>query len=61
MALDHILECCEIMTKTDSDSLSLWFADGTNYAGQDSLRARKKRFEENLKIVYDNLPRAGGC
>lgn len=56
LALDHILECCEIMKKTHSDSLSLWFADGTNYAGQDSLRARKKRFEENLKIVYENLP-----
>ncbi len=59
MALDHILECCEIMTKTRSDSLSLWFADGTNYAGQDSLRARKKRFEENLKIVYQHLPANG--
>ncbi len=59
MALDHILECCEIMTKTHSDSLSLWFADGTNYAGQDSLRARKKRFEENLKIVYEHLPANG--
>lgn len=59
MALDHILECCEIMTKTNSDSLSLWFADGTNYAGQDSLRGRKKRFEENLRIVYDHLPPNG--
>jgi len=59
MALDHILECCEIMTKTHSDSLSLWFADGTNYAGQDSLRSRKKRFEEGLKIVCDNLPANG--
>lgn len=59
LALDHILECCTIMSKTHSDSLSLWFADGTNYAGQDSLRGRKKRFEENLKIVYDHLPANG--
>lgn len=59
IALDHILECCEIMTKTHSDSLSLWFADGTNYPGQDSLRGRKKRFEENLKIVYQHLPENG--
>ncbi len=58
-ALDHLLECCEIMRKVESDSLSLWFADGTNYAGQDNLRARKRRFEDGLKIVYDNLP-AGG-
>lgn len=59
LALDHILECCEIMKKTHSDSLSLWFADGTNYAGQDSLRGRKKRFEESLKIVYKHLPENG--
>ncbi len=58
-ALDHILECCEIMRKTDSDSLSLWFADGTNFAGQDSLRERKQRFEHGLAAVYDHLP-AGG-
>ncbi|HOT92153.1 MAG TPA: L-rhamnose isomerase [Anaerolineae bacterium] len=59
MALDHILECCEIMTKTGSRDLSLWFADGTNYAGQDSLRGRKRRFEEGLRQVYAHLP-AGG-
>ncbi|MBN1876197.1 MAG: L-rhamnose isomerase [Anaerolineae bacterium] len=56
MALDHILECCEIMTKTHSDILSLWFADGTNYAGQDSLRLRKHRFEQGLRATYAHLP-----
>ncbi|MGQ9502610.1 MAG: L-rhamnose isomerase [Anaerolineae bacterium] len=55
-ALDHILECCEIMTQVGSTVLSLWFADGTNYAGQDDLRARKRRYEELLPIVYRNLP-----
>ena len=56
MALDHILECCEIMPKVKSKDLSLWFADGTNYAGQDSLRGRKRRFEQGLKLVYQHLP-----
>jgi len=55
-ALDHILECCEIMTKVKSKDLSLWFADGTNYAGQDSLRGRKQRFEEGLRIVSEHMP-----
>ncbi len=55
-ALDHLLECCEIMTKTKSDLLSLWFADGTNYAGQDNLIARKRRFETHLTTVYKQLP-----
>jgi len=58
-AVDHILECCEIMTKTGSRDLSLWFADGTNYAGQDSIRARKRRFEQGLQQTYAHLP-AGG-
>ena len=55
-ALDHILECCEIMPELESDVLSLWFADGTNYAGQDDLRARKHRFERHLRTVYEHLP-----
>jgi L-rhamnose isomerase/sugar isomerase len=59
LALDHLLECCEIMGKVDSEILSLWFADGTNYAGQDSLRERKHRFESGLAQVYDNLPADG--
>lgn len=56
-AMECLLECCEIMDKTQSDILSLWFADGTNYAGQDNLRARKRRFEQGLQTVYENLPR----
>ena len=55
-ALDHIIECCEIMTRVDSDALSLWFADGTNYAGQDDLRGRKHRFEAGLRQVYPHVP-----
>ena len=58
-ALEHMLECCDIMQRTGSDLLSLWFADGTNYAGQDSLRNRKRRFEDNLRQVYAHLPEKG--
>ena len=58
-ALDHLLECCEIMYLVDSDLLSLWFADGTNFAGQDSLAQRKRRFEEGLHVVYEHLPDTG--
>lgn len=55
-AIDHILECVEIMKATGSTILSLWFADGSNYAGQDSIRARKHRLEEALAKVYAVLP-----
>jgi len=57
--LDHMVECCEIMRKVNSDILSLWFADGTNYAGQDNLRARKHRFERGLETTYKQLPPGG--
>lgn len=55
-AIAHMVECCEIMEKTGSKLLSLWFADGTNYAGQDSIRARKRRMEDALAQTYKHLP-----
>lgn len=55
-AIRHILECIEIMQVTGSRDLSLWFADGTNYAGQDDLRSRKQRVREGLEQVYAALP-----
>ncbi len=55
-AIDHLLECVEIAQLTGSDILSLWFADGTNYPGQDSMRARQDRLAEALAEVYDRLP-----
>ncbi len=58
-AVEHMLECCDIMRRTGSDLLSLWFADGTNYAGQDSLLQRKRRFEDSLRQVYAALPENG--
>jgi L-rhamnose isomerase / sugar isomerase len=55
-AVNHILECIEIMKLTGSRDLSLWFADGTNYAGQDDFRSRKHRVRESLERVYAALP-----
>ncbi|SMB84084.1 L-rhamnose isomerase [Deinococcus hopiensis] len=58
-AMTHLLDCVEIMKQTGSRDLSLWFADGTNYAGQDDLRARKRRVRQALKRVHDALPEGG--
>lgn len=55
-AVDRMLECIEIMKATGSNTLALWFADGTNYAGQDSIRERKHRLQEALAKVYAKLP-----
>ncbi|MFG2468639.1 L-rhamnose isomerase [Streptomyces canus] len=54
-ALDHLVECVDIMDATGSQDLKLWFADGTNYPGQDDLRARQDRLAEGLSEVYDRL------
>jgi L-rhamnose isomerase/sugar isomerase len=54
-ALDHLLECVDIMDQTGSADLKLWFSDGTNYPGQDSIRARQDRLAEALAEVYDRL------
>jgi L-rhamnose isomerase / sugar isomerase len=54
-ALDHLLECVDIMDATGSRDLKLWFADGTNYPGQDDIRARQDRMAEALQAVYRRL------
>ncbi|GAB2453213.1 L-rhamnose isomerase [Streptomyces incanus] len=54
-AVDHLLECVDIMDATGSTDLKLWFADGTNYPGQDDIRARQDRLAEALTEVYERL------
>ncbi|MET8583728.1 L-rhamnose isomerase [Streptomyces collinus] len=54
-AVDHLLECVDIMDATGSRDLKLWFADGTNYPGQDDIRARQDRLAEGLAAVYERL------
>jgi L-rhamnose isomerase / sugar isomerase len=55
-AVAHLLECVEIARELGSTAQSLWFADGTNYPGQDDLRARRGRMLECLRPVYEALP-----
>ena len=54
-ALAHLLECVDIMDATGSRDLKLWFADGTNYPGQDDISARQDRLAEALAAVYGRL------
>jgi L-rhamnose isomerase/sugar isomerase len=54
-AVGHLLECVDIMDATGSADLKLWFADGTNYPGQDSIAARQDRLAECLAEVYARL------
>jgi len=54
-ATDHLLACIEIMDRTGSRDLKLWFSDGTNYPGQDDIRSRQDRLATALAETYDRL------
>jgi L-rhamnose isomerase/sugar isomerase len=54
-AVDHHLECLDIMDQTGSRDLKIWLADGTNYPGQGDIRGRQDRLAESLRLIYDRL------
>jgi L-rhamnose isomerase/sugar isomerase len=54
-AVGHLLACVDIMDATGSRDLKLWFADGTNYPGQDDIVARQDRLADALAEVYARL------
>jgi L-rhamnose isomerase / sugar isomerase len=51
-AVQHHLDCIEVMRATGSSDLKIWLPDGTNYAGQDSLRGRQDRLADSLQQIY---------
>ncbi|HRK33266.1 MAG TPA: L-rhamnose isomerase, partial [Candidatus Hydrogenedentes bacterium] len=55
-AVAHLVACIEIARLVNSDILSLWFADGTNYPGQGDFRRRKRWMLEGLQACYDAMP-----
>ncbi len=54
-ALQHNLDCIEVMNATGSRDLKIWLADGTNYPGQGDIRARQDWLAEGLQRIYDQL------
>src|SRR3954462_8040161 len=48
-AVQHNLDCIEVMDATGSRDLKIWLADGTNYPGQGDLRARQDWLAEGLQ------------
>jgi L-rhamnose isomerase/sugar isomerase len=58
-ALRHGLESVAIAQALGSRDVSCWFADGSNYPGSASIRARKRWFEEGLREMHDRLAPGG--
>ena len=54
-AIDHHLECVDVMDATGSRDLKIWLAEGSNYPGQADLRGRQDRLAESLRTIYDRL------
>ena len=54
-AIDHHYECIDIMDATGSRDLKIWLADGTNYPGQQNLRARQDRLADSLAHIYARI------
>jgi L-rhamnose isomerase / sugar isomerase len=52
----HVRDCISIAKAVGSDTLSFWFADGTNYPGQDDLTTRKHRMHGALRAWHDAMP-----
>jgi L-rhamnose isomerase/sugar isomerase len=51
-AVQHNLDCIEVMNRTGSRDLKIWLADGTNYPGQGDIRARQDWLAEGLAEIY---------
>jgi L-rhamnose isomerase/sugar isomerase len=54
-AVQHNLDCIEVMHATGSRDLKIWLADGTNYPGQGDIRARQDWLAEGLQAIYEQL------
>ncbi|MCG3178460.1 MAG: hypothetical protein BIFFINMI_00787 [Phycisphaerae bacterium] len=55
-AVAHCIDSVAIGRQAGSNLLSLWFADGTNFPGQDDLARRKRAMAAGLRQVHDALP-----
>ena len=60
-AVQHHLDCIEIMRQAGSTDLKIWLPDGTNYPGQDSLGGRQDRLADSLAQIYAALDDDHGC
>jgi L-rhamnose isomerase/sugar isomerase len=54
-AIDHHFQCIDVMNETGSRDLKIWLADGTNYPGQDDIRARQDRLADSLAKIYERI------
>ena len=54
-AIDHHIQCIDVMDETGSRDLKIWLAEGSNYPGQADMRGRQDRLHESLQEIYARL------
>jgi len=54
-AVQHNLDCIEVMNATGSRDLKIWLADGTNYPGQADILTRQEWLAEGLAEIYAQI------
>ena len=56
LAVAHNVACIEAGVALGSRALTVWIADGSNFAGQSSLAAAFDRYLESMHRIYAELP-----
>lgn len=54
-AIDHHFACLDIMNEIGSRDLKIWLADGSNYPGQNDMRARQDLLQDSLGKIYERI------
>ena len=55
-AIAHNIECIEIGSKLGSKALTVWIADGSNFAGQSNLTRALDRYTDAMHEIVGTLP-----
>jgi L-rhamnose isomerase/sugar isomerase len=55
-AIQHNVECIRLGEALGSKAITVWIGDGTNFPGQQNLRASLERYLESLAAIYAELP-----
>ena len=56
-AIAHNIDCIGIGRKLGSRALTVWIADGANFAGQSNLTLALDRYLDSMREIYAGLPR----
>src|ERR1700677_2288420 len=56
-AVAHNIDCIEIGEALGAEALTVWIADGSNFAGQSDLTGALDRYLDSMARIYAALPR----